>query len=126
MEDDLNFFNKMEDDLKCLATWKTTSILRYMEHDLHFKVNGIRPQFEGYWRTTSIVPNRRRHQFVGKCRTNGKCKCMSFMLKRKNVKCMAFSSELTAHTFIHLMQRISNLPPPKLPLFYVLYVKEDK
>jgi hypothetical protein len=38
MEDNLNFFGKMEDDLNILGKWKTTSI---------FGENGKLPQFLG-------------------------------------------------------------------------------
>ena len=37
-------FPKIDDDLKLLAKWKTTSILRLMEDDLNLKANGRRTQ----------------------------------------------------------------------------------
>ena len=48
-------FPKIDDDLKLLAKWKTTSILRLMEDDLNLKANGRRTQWLDKWKTTSIL-----------------------------------------------------------------------
>ena len=59
MEDDLKFW-KMEDDLKFLAKWKTTSNLMKMEDDLSIKENG------GLNKCSMFCFNGRRSQFWGK------------------------------------------------------------
>ena len=43
----------MGDNINFMAKWKTTSILRKMEDDLNFKVNGRQPQFSV--KRTSII-----------------------------------------------------------------------
>jgi hypothetical protein len=53
MEDDIEFFEKMEDDLNCLAKLKTTPISWLMEDNLNSKVNRSQTQGLGKWKTTS-------------------------------------------------------------------------
>jgi hypothetical protein len=45
----------MEDNLNFLVIWKKTQILRKMEDDLNFELNGRRPEFKGKWKMTSLL-----------------------------------------------------------------------
>jgi hypothetical protein len=48
MEDKLNVFNKMEDDISSLIKWKMTK----MEDDVNCQQNGRPPYFFYKWNTT--------------------------------------------------------------------------
>ena len=57
-------FSKMEDDLKSVSKWKTTSDLLKLGDNLYFFENGRRPDFFQNGKRPQFFQNGRRPQFL--------------------------------------------------------------